>query len=44
MFYVYVLQSADGKNVYYGFSSNPKAAFRGASKDAQACWMEADLL
>ena len=27
MFYVYVLQSADGKNLYYGFSSNLKQRF-----------------
>ena len=28
MFYVYVLQSADGKTVYYGFSSNLKQRFK----------------
>ena len=27
MFYIYVLQSADGKTVYYGFSSNLKQRF-----------------
>ena len=27
MFYVYVLQSVDGKNLYYGFSSNLKQRF-----------------
>ena len=27
MFYVYVLQSADGKTVYYGFTSNLKQRF-----------------
>ena len=27
MFYIYVLQSADGKNLYYGFSSNLKQRF-----------------
>ena len=27
MFYVYVLQSADGENLYYGFSSNLKQRF-----------------
>ena len=28
MFYVYVLQSADGKNLYYGFSSNLRQRFK----------------
>ncbi|MFL6545409.1 MAG: GIY-YIG nuclease family protein [Candidatus Udaeobacter sp.] len=28
MFYVYVLQSADGKSLYYGFSSNLKQRIR----------------
>jgi predicted GIY-YIG superfamily endonuclease len=28
MFYVYVLQSANGKTVYYGFSSNLKQRFK----------------
>ncbi len=27
MFYVYVLQSADGKHLYYGFTSNLKQRF-----------------
>jgi predicted GIY-YIG superfamily endonuclease len=27
MFYVYVLQSADGKNLYYGFSSKLRQRF-----------------
>ena len=27
MFYVYVLQSSDGKSVYYGFSSDLKQRF-----------------
>ena len=27
MFYVYVLRSADGKDLYYGFSSNLKQRF-----------------
>ena len=28
MFYVYVLQSANGKSLYYGFSSNLKQRFK----------------
>ena len=28
MFYVYVLQSVDGKNVYYGFSSDLRQRFK----------------
>ena len=32
MFYVYVLQSADGKTVYYGFTSNLKQRFEAHRK------------
>ena len=44
MFYLYVLKNPNSAKLYYGLSSNFKAAFRSASEDAETCWMEVSLL